>query len=508
MGKSGQMRAASIPASGELARPIESRRLLALANDDRLVKQIRRGSEAAFAVAFERHSPAILGFCRHMLGSLVEAEDAVQQTFASAYHDLVRHPERETMLKPWLFAIARNRCLNMLRGKREVPTDGIERATVGLSEQVERRAEVRQLLADLGELPHEQRAALLLAQLGDLSHVEIAGVLGCEVPRVKALVFRARTSLIQRRGARDISCTEIQEQLANLRGSSLRRNELRLHLSQCSACRAYREQIKRQRRLLASALPVAPSLGLKSSVFGAIGIGGGSAAGAAGLGLASVGGALGTATLSKVAIVALLAGGGTVALPTVVDSVREPDAQRRTAAPGPSDSVVVRGKAGELVRYERRLGGNPASRAGRPENGAVRMIGSPTPKSVPPGLATGDHQPGRGRVQPNEQAPTNSDGPPAAKPAPAKPGTTDKPDKPDNTAKEKADSPGSSEGKAPGKVAPSAPATPVKRGPPTPNPGNSPAAGPKAKETVPVATPAPVAPPTGAGPKDKAKPGR
>ena len=99
------------------------------------------------------------------------------------------------------------------------------------------------------------------------------------------------------------------------------------------------------------------------------------------------------------------------------------------------------------------------------------MIGSPTPKSVPPGLATGDDQPGRGRVQPNGQAPTNSDGPPAAKREAAKPGATGqarKPGKPDNTAKEKADSPGSSEGKAPGKVAPSAPATPVKRGPPTP----------------------------------------
>ena len=148
-----------------------------------------------------------------------------------------------------------------------------------LSEQVEQRDELRQLLADLGEVPHEQRAALLLAELGDLSHAEIAGVLGCEVPRVKALVFRARNSLIQRREARDVSCIEIQEQLANLRGGSLRRNELRLHLRECSACSAYREQVKHQRRLLAAALPVAPSLGLKSSVFAAIGIGGGSAGG-------------------------------------------------------------------------------------------------------------------------------------------------------------------------------------------------------------------------------------
>ena len=192
--------AASVPASAGLARPIESRRLLALANDDRLVEQIRRGSEAAFAVAFERHSPAILGFCRHMLGSLVEAEDAVQQTFASAYHDLVRNPERETVLKPWLFAIARNRCLNMLRARREQPTDDVERATVSLSEQVEQREPSCANCLPISASFHKSSERRCCSrELGNLSHAEIARVLGCEVPRVKALVFRARTSLIQRR---------------------------------------------------------------------------------------------------------------------------------------------------------------------------------------------------------------------------------------------------------------------------------------------------------------------
>ena len=76
----------------------------------------------------------------------------------------------------------------------------------GLAEQVEQRAELRQLLADSASCHDEQRAALLLAELGDLSHAEIAGVLGCEVPRVKALVFRARIGLIARREARDVAC--------------------------------------------------------------------------------------------------------------------------------------------------------------------------------------------------------------------------------------------------------------------------------------------------------------
>ena len=63
--------------------------------DERLVEQIRRGNELAFEVAFERHGAGILSFCRHMLGSREEAEDAVQHTFAAAYRDLQRGGERQ-----------------------------------------------------------------------------------------------------------------------------------------------------------------------------------------------------------------------------------------------------------------------------------------------------------------------------------------------------------------------------------------------------------------------------
>src|SRR4051812_43431965 len=88
-------------------RPQIPKRVLALAGDDRLVEQIRRGNESAFEVAFERHSGPILSFCRHMLGSREGAEDAVQHTFAAAYRTVV-DDEREIRLKPWLYAIARN----------------------------------------------------------------------------------------------------------------------------------------------------------------------------------------------------------------------------------------------------------------------------------------------------------------------------------------------------------------------------------------------------------------
>src|SRR5205085_8172821 len=123
------------------------------------------------------------------------------------------------------------------------------------------------LLADVTKLPDDQREALVLSEVGDLSHSDIAGILGCEVSKVKSLVFQARTSLIERRTARDTSCAEIREQLATLRGGALRRSHLRNHLEVCPGCSEYREQIRRQRAMLAVALPVVPSAALRGHVL-------------------------------------------------------------------------------------------------------------------------------------------------------------------------------------------------------------------------------------------------
>ena len=202
-----------------LCRPPRARlpkRLLALRGDDALVARLQAGDEVAFEVLFDRYSAPLLSFCRHMLGRTDEAEDAVQQVFASAHADLQRNP-REPQLKPWLYTIARNRCLSMLRARREQPSDEVEPSTAGLQEQVQARADLRELVADLGDLPENQRAALLLTELEDLSHAEAATVLDCEASQVKGLVFRAREGLIERRDARSAPCEEIRAELSTAR---------------------------------------------------------------------------------------------------------------------------------------------------------------------------------------------------------------------------------------------------------------------------------------------------
>jgi RNA polymerase sigma factor (sigma-70 family) len=380
------VRTVSLPA-GRV--PMRSKRLLSARGDDYLVAQIRRGEEAAFEVALERHGPAILSFCRHMLGSPEEAEDALQQTFASAYRDLLRD-ERPITLKPWLFTIARNRCLSMLRARREQPAEIQEIPTVGLAEQVERRADLRELLEDLHDLPEEQRAALLLAEAGDLSHAEVAGVLEVEVPQVKALVFRARSGLIGRRDARHAPCEEIREQLANLRGGSLRRSDLRHHLRVCAGCREYREQVRSQRQMLAAVLPVAPSLGLKSSVLAAIGIGGG---GAGGAGLLPVGGA----AVAKLCVAGAILGGSAVGGEALVASpertptpespaaaVVSPEPERAEAAPAPAQGREERAGSAKRAAARRKRAERRKQQRARHKERTRGTRGGEQAKAKPP----------------------------------------------------------------------------------------------------------------------------
>jgi RNA polymerase sigma factor (sigma-70 family) len=374
-------RTAAIPLAGRLA-PRSPKRVLALRSDDRLVALVRAGDDVAFEVLYERHVAGVLGFCRHMLGSQAEAEDAVQQAFVSA-HGAMRRGSREIVFKPWLYTIARNRSLSMLRARREQPSELPEISTVGLSERVERSEELRELVADVQRLPEQQRAALVLSELGDLSHAEVAEVIGFEPQAIKGLVFRARAALAERRDARAADCGDIRLELAAATGGGLRRGRLRYHLEACPGCVAYLQEVKRQRKLLGVALPVVPTLALKDSVMSGAGIGAGAAGtaalggaggglgaaggagavgGAAAGGAATVGGTLLGGTAVKLAVAgAILVGGAGVATEVGRDGGGPPPASAPSALDDVSRGV---GPAGAVPA------GGPAARALEVRHGA------------------------------------------------------------------------------------------------------------------------------------------
>jgi RNA polymerase sigma factor (sigma-70 family) len=232
-----------------------------MASDERLVGLIRAGHPAAFEALYERYHHPVLSYCRHMLSDQAEAEDVVQHAFLAAWRDLMRS-EKPIQLRAWLFAIARNRCLTVLRARREHRAEEVEElATEGLASIVQRRQDLRDLVSDLRRLPEDQRVAIVLAEIEALGHAEIAEVLGVPKLKVKALVFQARESLINTRTARETDCVEIRRQLATEHGGGLRRGHLRRHLRDCSGCREFRAEIQGQRQQFVPAMPAAGSGG-------------------------------------------------------------------------------------------------------------------------------------------------------------------------------------------------------------------------------------------------------
>src|SRR5215218_1130060 len=119
-----------------------SRRLDQL-DDSRLAMRVRAGDEAAFEVLYDRHHRSLLSFCRHMLGNAEDGEDALQQTFLRA-HAALRSGQLPDTVRPWLFAIARNRCKTIIAARRPptIAVEDVEPSFDGLAEGVALRADL------------------------------------------------------------------------------------------------------------------------------------------------------------------------------------------------------------------------------------------------------------------------------------------------------------------------------------------------------------------------------
>jgi len=299
--------------------------LFRLASDNQLVRGVRAGRQAAFEVVYDRYHRPILSFCSQLLGDRYEAEDAVQHTFMAAYDSLLDH-DRPIQLKPWLFAIARNRCYTVLRARREIASaEMVEGEGENPANIVQRREDLRDLVFDVSRLPDDQRAALVMAELGALSHDEIA--LALEVPRekVKALVFQARESLLATRTARETDCAQIREELSAVRGPAMRRSHLRRHLHACEGCREYRSQLRHQRARLAALIPVVPSVALKQTVLqGTVGARTASAGAGGGTAAAAGSSALKLALVKPIAVAILSVAGAAAVVHTALHHPRRP----------------------------------------------------------------------------------------------------------------------------------------------------------------------------------------
>jgi DNA-directed RNA polymerase specialized sigma24 family protein len=226
-----------------------------LVSDEQLVARVRKGDPEAGRVIFQRHHKPLLAFCRHLLGNRLEAEQVVRHSCGQALGTLRRH-DRPVELHVWLYAVARSRCLAVLarRGDRPGKTDH-----EGLADAVAARPDLKALLAELAEMPDEQRAVVVLAELGEHDMEEIGAIVGLLSEKVESLLAAGREALAGLPATGDWACGQVRGLLALDHTVEMRREGLRRHVDDCATCGEFRARLAKRRADVAIVLPVEPS---------------------------------------------------------------------------------------------------------------------------------------------------------------------------------------------------------------------------------------------------------
>ena len=195
---------------GEVARVTEERATNSPPADltPSLVARLRAGDAEAGRLLDELYRQAMIRFCWGYLGSVEEAEDAIQEVF----YKTLKATGVPDNFRPWLYKIARNHCLNVLRGRGRrpdahglPPDSGVATALTGNLTRLVKREQRSRLIHLVEALPATQREALRLRYSEGLTRVEIAYVLETPESVVKSRLFeglkklREHTSLLEDR---------------------------------------------------------------------------------------------------------------------------------------------------------------------------------------------------------------------------------------------------------------------------------------------------------------------
>lgn len=187
---------------------------LALRDPDiRLMLQVRADQPGAFEELVQRYQQRLITVLTHLVGNAAEAEDLAQEVFLRIYKARAKYRPR-SKFSTWLYTIANNLALNILRSRQrkpEVPLNTAESGPLGPRPQEHMVSDphsgpmkrldrhelaevVRQALDTLNE---RQRMAVVLNKFEDMGYAEIAEVMNLTPKAIKSLLSRARMNLRQ-----------------------------------------------------------------------------------------------------------------------------------------------------------------------------------------------------------------------------------------------------------------------------------------------------------------------
>ncbi|MBW3608488.1 MAG: sigma-70 family RNA polymerase sigma factor, partial [Actinobacteria bacterium] len=227
-------------------------------DDVDLVAAVRAGDDRAFDALFRRYQPRIAAYVGGMVRDRERAEDITQEAFMSALRCLRQDHAREIHFKPWIYEIAKNKCIDAHRRAchtTEVSFDAHDE--LGAAEHgrlakpaatpetaVEGKADFDNLRGAFGGLSQVHHDILVMREFEGLSYREIGDRLDMSRGAVEGTLFRARKRLGEEyeelvSGKR---CLHVQRTVADAGLSAAGRRDQRLvarHLAHCQPCRRY-----------------------------------------------------------------------------------------------------------------------------------------------------------------------------------------------------------------------------------------------------------------------------
>jgi len=223
-----------------------------------LVAGVRAGDDRAFEALFLRYQPRIAAYVNGMVGDHGRAEDITQEVFMSALRRLREDDQREVLFRPWIYEIAKNKCIDAYRrGRHTVELSLDAKDQIGAAEHgrlaepgatpdtaVEGKLAFDNLRGAFGGLSPVHHEILVMREFEGLSYREIGERLGMSRPAVESTLFRARKRLGEEyeeliTGERCLRVQRIVDE-PGARAAGLRdQRKVARHLAHCQACRRH-----------------------------------------------------------------------------------------------------------------------------------------------------------------------------------------------------------------------------------------------------------------------------
>ncbi len=170
-------------------------------SDAELVVRAKAGDHGAFTQIYERYAPAIYRYIYFRIGEAELAEDLQAEVFLRMLEGIHRYEDRGWPISAWLYRIARDRTIDVIRRRRnrqQVPLESWGGSCDGPENSVGAQLEYEELARTLDDLTDEQRQVIQMRFLAEMSIQEVAQKLGRTEGSVKALQHRGLQSLARR----------------------------------------------------------------------------------------------------------------------------------------------------------------------------------------------------------------------------------------------------------------------------------------------------------------------